>query len=65
MVHPHDQILDGVDNNNIGCLTSHGNSAGTEGTMLFYGVDGSVTGGESHLIHLTQEVDCYVKERKK
>eukprot|EP00957_Ditylum_brightwellii_P055964 4241047-Ditylum_brightwellii.AAC.1 len=52
---------DGVDDNNIGCLKPHGNSAGTEGTILFHGVDGD----ESHLTHLTHEVDCCLMERKK
>eukprot|EP00957_Ditylum_brightwellii_P121360 9255110-Ditylum_brightwellii.AAC.1 len=62
MVHPCEQTLDGVDDNNIGCLTPHGNSSGTEGTMLFHGVDGSVDGCEGHLTHLTHEVDCGVKQ---
>eukprot|EP00957_Ditylum_brightwellii_P127531 9725417-Ditylum_brightwellii.AAC.1 len=65
MVHQCARTLDDVDDNNIGCLTPHNNSAGTEGTMLFHGVDGSVNGDESHLTHLTQEVDFRVKERKK
>eukprot|EP00957_Ditylum_brightwellii_P101251 7715492-Ditylum_brightwellii.AAC.1 len=30
--------------------------------MLFHGVDGSVDGGESHITHLTHEVDCCVKQ---
>eukprot|EP00957_Ditylum_brightwellii_P047664 3621378-Ditylum_brightwellii.AAC.1 len=29
------------------------------------GVDGSIDGGERHLTHLTQEVDCCLMERKK
>eukprot|EP00957_Ditylum_brightwellii_P202038 15328314-Ditylum_brightwellii.AAC.1 len=62
MVHPCEQTLDGVDENIIGCLTSHGIRYRTEGTMLFYGVNGSVNGGESHITHLTQEVDCGVKQ---
>eukprot|EP00957_Ditylum_brightwellii_P103236 7868831-Ditylum_brightwellii.AAC.1 len=33
--------------------------------MLFRGVDGSVDGGENHLKHLTYEVDCVVKKKKK
>eukprot|EP00957_Ditylum_brightwellii_P179805 13696898-Ditylum_brightwellii.AAC.1 len=57
-------MLVGVDDNNIGCLTPHGNSAGIEGIMLFHGVDGSVDGGGSHLTHLTQTVDCHLKVRK-
>eukprot|EP00957_Ditylum_brightwellii_P085529 6505629-Ditylum_brightwellii.AAC.1 len=57
VVHPHKKILDGVDNSNIGCLTPHGNSSGTEGKLLFHGVDDSVNSGENHLTHLTQEVD--------
>eukprot|EP00957_Ditylum_brightwellii_P042866 3244553-Ditylum_brightwellii.AAC.1 len=61
MMHPCEQMLDGVDDNSIGCLTPHGNSSGTEGTMLFCGVDGIVDGGESHLTHLTHEVDCGAK----
>eukprot|EP00957_Ditylum_brightwellii_P004759 362402-Ditylum_brightwellii.AAC.1 len=65
MVHPCKQMLADNDDNNIGCLTTHGNNAGVEGTMLFHGVNGSVDGGESHLTHLTQEVDCGVTERKK
>eukprot|EP00957_Ditylum_brightwellii_P109835 8377588-Ditylum_brightwellii.AAC.1 len=65
MVHTHKQTLDNVDDNNIGCLTPHDNSTRAEGTMLFHGVDSSVDGGERHLTHLTQEVDCCVKERKK
>eukprot|EP00957_Ditylum_brightwellii_P100895 7689910-Ditylum_brightwellii.AAC.1 len=62
MVHPCEQTLGGVDNNNIDCLTPHDNSSRTEGTMFFHGVDGSVDGGESHLTHLTHEVDCGVKQ---
>eukprot|EP00957_Ditylum_brightwellii_P024403 1842415-Ditylum_brightwellii.AAC.1 len=62
MVHPCEQTLDGVDDNTIGCLTPHGNSSGTERTMLFHGVDGSVNGGESHLTHLIHEVDYGVKQ---
>eukprot|EP00957_Ditylum_brightwellii_P002564 196782-Ditylum_brightwellii.AAC.1 len=58
-------MLDGVDDNNIGCHTPHGNSAGTEGTMMFHGVNGVVDGGERHVTHLTQEVDCCLTTRKK
>eukprot|EP00957_Ditylum_brightwellii_P183665 13989763-Ditylum_brightwellii.AAC.1 len=61
MVHPHEQMLDGVDDNNIGCHMLHDNSAQTEGAMMLHVVDG----GENHLIHLTQEVDCCLMERKK
>eukprot|EP00957_Ditylum_brightwellii_P193225 14712826-Ditylum_brightwellii.AAC.1 len=36
--------------------------------MLFYGlddsVDDSVDGGDNHLTHLTQGVDCHLKSRK-
>eukprot|EP00957_Ditylum_brightwellii_P098750 7522656-Ditylum_brightwellii.AAC.1 len=58
-------MLNDVDDNNIGCLTSHGNSAETEGRMMFHGVNGGVDGDEGHLTHLTQEVDCCLMERKK
>eukprot|EP00957_Ditylum_brightwellii_P116761 8906319-Ditylum_brightwellii.AAC.1 len=65
MVHSCNGMLDDVDGNNIGCLTPHDNSAETEGTLMFHGVDGGVNCGESHLTHLTQEVDCCLMERKK
>eukprot|EP00957_Ditylum_brightwellii_P207450 15353053-Ditylum_brightwellii.AAC.1 len=42
MVHPHNQILDGVDNSNIGCLIPHDISAGMEETMMLHGVDDGV-----------------------
>eukprot|EP00957_Ditylum_brightwellii_P029549 2232424-Ditylum_brightwellii.AAC.1 len=62
MVHPCKQILVSADDNNIGCLIPHRNGAGTEGTMVFHGVDGSIDGGGSHLTHLTQEVDCRLRQ---
>eukprot|EP00957_Ditylum_brightwellii_P143407 10925069-Ditylum_brightwellii.AAC.1 len=55
-------MLDDADYNNICCLIPHGNSAGTEGALLLDDVDGSVGGGESRLTHLTQVVDCHVKQ---
>eukprot|EP00957_Ditylum_brightwellii_P194588 14821919-Ditylum_brightwellii.AAC.1 len=61
MVHPCNCTLVGVDDNNIVCLTPHNNSAGSDGTMLFHGVDNSVDDGDKHLTHLTQAVDCYLK----
>ena len=33
------------------------NCAGTDGTMLFHGVEDSADGGDNHLTHLTQAVD--------
>eukprot|EP00957_Ditylum_brightwellii_P186400 14192298-Ditylum_brightwellii.AAC.1 len=63
MVHPCKHTLVGVDGNNIDCLTPHSNSAGTEGTMLFHGVDESADGGNNHLILLTQAIDCCLKAR--
>eukprot|EP00957_Ditylum_brightwellii_P063431 4814791-Ditylum_brightwellii.AAC.1 len=64
MVHPCKQVLDGVDDNNIGCLTPQGNGAGIEVTILFHGIDGSVDGGDNNLSYLTHEVDCCLKARK-
>eukprot|EP00957_Ditylum_brightwellii_P061408 4661177-Ditylum_brightwellii.AAC.1 len=64
MVHPCKQTLVGVDDNNIGCLTPHGNSAGIEKTMVFHGVDDSVDGGNNHLTSLTQAVHCHLQLRK-
>eukprot|EP00957_Ditylum_brightwellii_P140135 10678490-Ditylum_brightwellii.AAC.1 len=37
--------------------------AGTDGTMMFHGVDNSVDGGDKQLTHLTKAVDCCLKER--
>eukprot|EP00957_Ditylum_brightwellii_P060698 4608301-Ditylum_brightwellii.AAC.1 len=37
--------------------------AGTDGTMLFHGVDNSVDGGDKHLTHLTQVVGSHLKPR--
>eukprot|EP00957_Ditylum_brightwellii_P071019 5396819-Ditylum_brightwellii.AAC.1 len=39
--------------------------AGTDGTMLFHGVGNSIVGGDKHLIHLSQGVDCCLMERHK
>eukprot|EP00957_Ditylum_brightwellii_P017491 1317897-Ditylum_brightwellii.AAC.1 len=39
------------------------NHAGTDGTMLFHGVDKSVDGGDKHLTHLTQAVGCCLKAK--
>eukprot|EP00957_Ditylum_brightwellii_P047989 3644363-Ditylum_brightwellii.AAC.1 len=61
MVHPCNRTLVGFDDNNTGCLTPHSNSAGTNGTMLFHGVDDSVDSGDKNLTHLTQSVDCCLK----
>eukprot|EP00957_Ditylum_brightwellii_P094246 7175966-Ditylum_brightwellii.AAC.1 len=65
MVHPCNHALVGIDDNTIGCLTSHSNSAGADGIMLFHGVDDSVDGSDKHLTHLTQAVDCHLKMRMK
>eukprot|EP00957_Ditylum_brightwellii_P202385 15329929-Ditylum_brightwellii.AAC.1 len=64
MVHPHEHTLVGVDDNNISCLTPHANSAITEETILFHGVEDSADGGDNHFTHLTQVVDCHLKLRK-
>eukprot|EP00957_Ditylum_brightwellii_P101473 7733023-Ditylum_brightwellii.AAC.1 len=64
MVHPCKCTLVGVDENNICCLTPQGNSAITEGTMLFHGVKDSADGGDKHLTHLTQAIDCHLTSRK-
>ena len=40
-------------------------SARTYGTMLCHGVDNSVDGGDKHLTHLLQAVDCCLKQRSK
>eukprot|EP00957_Ditylum_brightwellii_P084658 6437599-Ditylum_brightwellii.AAC.1 len=58
-------MLDGVDDNSIGCLTPHGISAGMEETMMLHGVDDGADGGVSHLIHLTQKFDCCLMQRMK
>eukprot|EP00957_Ditylum_brightwellii_P147642 11243364-Ditylum_brightwellii.AAC.1 len=63
MVHPCNCTLVCVDDNNTGCLIPNSNSAGTDGTTLFHGVDYSVDSGDKHLIHLTQTVDCHLKVR--
>eukprot|EP00957_Ditylum_brightwellii_P085530 6505629-Ditylum_brightwellii.AAC.2 len=58
-----DDVDDCVDNCFDGCVDN-----GVDGSVNVAkedGVDGCVDGGESHLIHLTKEVDCCVKERKK
>eukprot|EP00957_Ditylum_brightwellii_P141146 10753216-Ditylum_brightwellii.AAC.1 len=39
--------------------------AGTAGTILFHGADDSVDGGDKHFTHLSQVVDCCLKERSK
>eukprot|EP00957_Ditylum_brightwellii_P105390 8034377-Ditylum_brightwellii.AAC.1 len=39
--------------------------AGTDGTMLFHGVDNSSDSGDKHITHLSQAVDCYLKKRSK
>eukprot|EP00957_Ditylum_brightwellii_P017338 1305597-Ditylum_brightwellii.AAC.1 len=41
------------------------NCAGTGDTMPFLGVDNSGDSGDKHLTHLTQVVDCCLKERSK
>eukprot|EP00957_Ditylum_brightwellii_P156872 11939666-Ditylum_brightwellii.AAC.1 len=41
------------------------NCAGTDGTMLYHGVDNSVDSGDKHLTHLSQAVDYCLKERSK
>eukprot|EP00957_Ditylum_brightwellii_P102689 7825952-Ditylum_brightwellii.AAC.1 len=41
------------------------NYAGTDGTMLFHGVDDSADGGDKHLTHLSQAVDYCLKETSK
>eukprot|EP00957_Ditylum_brightwellii_P065020 4932335-Ditylum_brightwellii.AAC.1 len=53
MVHPCKHTLAGVDDNIIGCLTSHSNGAETEGAMLFHGVDIMlmVVTSTSHISH--------------
>eukprot|EP00957_Ditylum_brightwellii_P158004 12027333-Ditylum_brightwellii.AAC.1 len=61
MVHPCKHTLVGVDDNNIGCLTPHSNSPGTDGTMLFHSVDNSIDSCDKHLTHLTQVIDCPLK----
>eukprot|EP00957_Ditylum_brightwellii_P137610 10490914-Ditylum_brightwellii.AAC.1 len=37
--------------------------AGTDGTVLFYGVGNSGDSGDKHLAHLSPVVDCCFKER--
>eukprot|EP00957_Ditylum_brightwellii_P065747 4987534-Ditylum_brightwellii.AAC.1 len=63
MVNLYKRALMGVDDNNIGCLPPHGNSAITEGTMMFHSVKDSADGGDNHLKHLTQAADCCLKSR--
>jgi hypothetical protein len=41
------------------------NRAGTDGAMLFHGVDNSVGGEDKHLTHLSPAADCCLKERIK
>eukprot|EP00957_Ditylum_brightwellii_P081679 6213103-Ditylum_brightwellii.AAC.1 len=41
------------------------NSVRTDGTVLFHGVDNSDNGGDQHLTHLSQAVDCHLTERSK
>eukprot|EP00957_Ditylum_brightwellii_P042977 3255203-Ditylum_brightwellii.AAC.1 len=38
--------------------------AGTDGTILFHGVDDSDDGGDKHLTHLSPVVDSCLKERR-
>eukprot|EP00957_Ditylum_brightwellii_P011149 844396-Ditylum_brightwellii.AAC.2 len=33
--------------------------------MMLHGVDSGVNGGETHLTHLTQKVDCHLVQRMK
>eukprot|EP00957_Ditylum_brightwellii_P137105 10454060-Ditylum_brightwellii.AAC.1 len=63
MVYPSNRRVVGVDDNNIGFLKPHSNSAGTDGIMLFHGVGDKVDSGEKHLTHLTEAVDCCLKAR--
>eukprot|EP00957_Ditylum_brightwellii_P066889 5076730-Ditylum_brightwellii.AAC.1 len=39
------------------------NHAGTDGAMLFHGVEDSVDSGDKHLTHLTQVVGCHLNAR--
>eukprot|EP00957_Ditylum_brightwellii_P199535 15210821-Ditylum_brightwellii.AAC.1 len=41
------------------------NRVGTDGTVLFHGVNDSDDGGNKHLTHLSQAVDCHLTERSK
>eukprot|EP00957_Ditylum_brightwellii_P001109 88230-Ditylum_brightwellii.AAC.1 len=38
---------------------------GTDGAMLFHGVDDSVDSAEKHLTYLSQGVDCHLTWRSK
>eukprot|EP00957_Ditylum_brightwellii_P100537 7663734-Ditylum_brightwellii.AAC.1 len=41
------------------------NCVGTDGTVLFDGVDNGADGADKHLAHLSQAADCYRMERSK
>eukprot|EP00957_Ditylum_brightwellii_P148713 11322402-Ditylum_brightwellii.AAC.1 len=41
------------------------NCVGTDGTVLFYGVDNSDDSAEKHFTHISQVVDCHLMERNK
>eukprot|EP00957_Ditylum_brightwellii_P090503 6892210-Ditylum_brightwellii.AAC.1 len=38
---------------------------GTDGTVLFHGVDNSDDGADKHLTHLSQGIDCHLTRRSK
>eukprot|EP00957_Ditylum_brightwellii_P078725 5985748-Ditylum_brightwellii.AAC.1 len=38
---------------------------GTDGTVLFHGVDDGVDNADKHIIHLSQAADCCLTERSK
>eukprot|EP00957_Ditylum_brightwellii_P112290 8561296-Ditylum_brightwellii.AAC.1 len=38
---------------------------GTDGTVLFHGIDDSVDGADKHLTHLSQAVNCHLTQRNK
>eukprot|EP00957_Ditylum_brightwellii_P008428 638495-Ditylum_brightwellii.AAC.1 len=41
------------------------NHVRTDGTVLFHGVEDCDDSADKHLTHISQEVDCHLKERSK